>query len=82
MSDVPEKVRLTLGQRDTLRELLMFDGKNRCYWARQASCARLAALGLAEQYAPPSVLERSRLRARPYRITPAGRAALQEKNNG
>lgn len=67
---------LTKGQRDTLRELAGFDGQNRCYWWRQASCARLAELGLAEQYTPPSVAERPRLKARPYRITASGRAAL------
>lgn len=74
-------MKLTKAMLDTLRELKSFDGKNRCYWWRQASCARLAALGFAEQYAPPSVLERSRLRARPYRITEAGRTALANKED-
>lgn len=70
-------MKLTKAQTDTLRELAKFDGQNRCYWWRVASCARLAALGLAETYTPPSVVERPRLQARPYRITEAGRTALK-----
>lgn len=69
---------LTKAQLDTLRELSRIDGKGICYWARAASCARLAKAGLAEQYTPPSVAERKRMKARPYRITPAGRAALEQ----
>lgn len=68
--------KLTKAQTDTLRELRTLDGKGICYWAREASCKRLAELGLAEQYTPPSVAERKRMKARPYRITPAGRQAL------
>lgn len=70
-------LKLTKAQLDTLRELSKLDGKNRCYWWRVSSCLRLAALGLAEQYEPPSVTERPRMKARPFRITPAGRSALQ-----
>lgn len=72
------KGELTKAQRDTLRELARIDGRGLCYWARPASCARLAERGLAEQYAPPSVVDRKRMKARPYRITPAGRAALSD----
>ncbi|MES3028518.1 MAG: hypothetical protein V4820_11770 [Pseudomonadota bacterium] len=71
-------MKLTPAQRDTLKELAKFEGQNRCYWWRVASCARLADLGLAEPYTPPSVVERPRLQARPYRITDAGRQALSQ----
>lgn len=69
---------LTKAQRDTLRELAANEGRNRCYWWRVASCQQLAAMGYAETYTPPSVLERPRIKARPYRITTAGLAALSK----
>lgn len=81
--DQPEgqgAVKLTKAQTDTLRELAWFGDRQCCYWARAASCARLATLGLAEQYTPPSVAERPRITTRPYRITPAGRAALSAES--
>lgn len=75
------KDRLTKAQTDTLRELSRNDGRGLCFWARPASCAALAKLGLAETYTPPSVVERPRMKARPYRITDAGRAALQGRSS-
>jgi len=75
------EIKLTNAQRDTLRELSRIYGRGICFWARPASCAALAKLGLAETYAPPSVIERRRMKARPYRITEAGRAALQGRSS-
>lgn len=69
--------KLTKLQHDTLRALGRIDGKGLCFWERVGSCAVLAKLGLAETYTPPSVVERPRMKARPYRITEAGRAALK-----
>lgn len=70
--------KLTKAQRDTLRELAGYEGRNRCFWWRVASCKSLEALGLAETYTPPSVAERPRMKSRPYRLTEAARQALSE----
>ncbi|MGR9413115.1 hypothetical protein [Rhizobium leguminosarum] len=60
-----------------LKELSTYsDRTNRLYWFRQASMRELAVLGYAEQWLPPSVAERPRMKQRPWRITDAGRAAL------
>lgn len=74
--------KLTKAQRDTLRELSANEGRNWCFWARPNSCAALAELGLAETYTPPSVAERPRMLARPFRITPTGRALLSNPSGG
>ncbi len=71
-------VRLTKALKHTLRELADIEAANSFYWWRQASCARLAELGLAETYTPPSFAGRPMLKQRPYHITEAGRKALQE----
>lgn len=55
------------------------DGRNQLYWGSRKTSAALAALGLVEPYLPPSVAERPRMTARPYRITAAGRRALGGK---
>lgn len=47
------------------------------YWWREASMKKLEAMGLVEQWLPPSVAERPRMKARPYRITDKGREFLQ-----
>ncbi len=63
---------------DALAELASYEGRNRTYWWREASMLILIENGFAEQYTPPSVAERPRMKKRPYRITPAGRRALDE----
>lgn len=55
---------------------------NRLYWFRQASMRELEALGYVEQWLPPSVAERPRMKQRPWRITDAGRAALDQDKGG
>lgn len=45
-------------------------------WGAPKSMAALAEMGLVEQWTPPSVAERPRMKARPWRITEAGKAAL------
>lgn len=69
-------VKLTKRLQDALRQVGSCDGKNVCFWWLRASMSKLEALGLTEQYMPPSVAERPRLKLRPYRITPAGLALL------
>lgn len=59
-----------------LAELAAYEGRNRLYWWREASMRVLIEHGFAEQYCPPSVAERPRMKRRPYRTTEAGRAAL------
>lgn len=61
---------------EALAEVGRYEGRNRLYWWRRASMRKLEALGLVEQWLPPSVVERPRMKARPYRITATGRAAL------
>lgn len=78
MTRKAEGAGLTKALTDTLRELVWFTDHGCCFWARPTSCARLAELGFAEQYTPPSVAERPRITTRPYRITEAGRQALQD----
>lgn len=72
---------LTRSEIDTLGELSRFQGQNRCYWWRTASCAKLAQRGFAETYTPPSLADR-RMKARPYRITEAGLAAIRGSAEG
>ena len=74
--------KLTKAQRETLKEMDRYEHRGWVYWFREASCRALAELGLAEQYLPPSVAQRPRMKARPYRITPAGRAALSQPGDG
>ena len=69
-------VRLTKAQSLALAVLGQADGRNVCVWIMPKTMASLVVLGLAETYTPPSVAERPRMKARPWRITPAGRAAL------
>lgn len=44
------------------------------YWFRPMTMDRLRKRGLVEKWSPPSVLERPRLKARPWRLTDEGRA--------
>lgn len=70
-------VKLTPRLKDALEELHRYtENRNVIYWWRRASMAKLSELGLAEQYRPPSVT--ASRKDLPYRIMPAGRAALQE----
>ena len=70
--------KLTLRLRDALAELQRYtEDRNVIYWWRRASMAKLAEMGLVETYRPPS-LPASR-KVLPYRITDAGRRALQAK---
>lgn len=73
-------VKLTNQLKDALAEIARYHGQNRIYWWRVASMAKLAALGYVETYTPPSLIGR-RMKARPYRITPAGIAALSLEND-
>ncbi|MBX5089396.1 hypothetical protein [Rhizobium lentis] len=60
-----------------LKEISAYSSKTgRLYWFRQSSMRELEALGYVEQWLPPSVAERPRMKQRPWRITEAGRAAL------
>ena len=47
------------------------------YWWREASMKKLEAMGFVEKYCPPSVAERPRMKARPWRVTSAGLAAKE-----
>jgi hypothetical protein len=75
-------MKLTPQLRAALAECAAHNRRDNLYWWRRTSMAKLEAMGLVEVYTPPSVAERPKLKLRPYRITPAGRLALQEKNNG
>lgn len=70
-------MKLTAHQSRVLGEVRRATDDRRCYWWRPKTMAVLQELGLVESYTPPSVAERPRMKARPWRITPAGRAALQ-----
>lgn len=71
-----EGVKLTKAQARVLGIFGRIDGKNRLHWGTPKTSRELAAMGLLEAYLPPSVAERPRMKARPYRITEAGRATL------
>lgn len=73
--------------RDALEDCHMYTAQIGPYWWRVASMEKLEALGLAEQYCPPSVAERPRVKARPYRLTNMGIMVLralqsQEESHG
>lgn len=69
--------KLTPQLRNALAELDRYcQRENVIYWWRRASMAKLAEIGLAETYRPASVSRTRKML--PYRITPAGRAALTE----
>ncbi|EXL10274.1 hypothetical protein BG36_07600 [Aquamicrobium defluvii] len=69
--------KLTPRLKDALAELQRYtEDRNVIYWWRRASMAKLAEIGLAETYRPASVSRTRKML--PYRITPAGRAALTE----
>ncbi len=69
--------KLTPLLKDALAELQRYtEDRNAIYWWRRASMAKLAEMGLVETHRPPSVPESRKVL--PYRITPAGRAALTE----
>ncbi|KAA0684579.1 hypothetical protein DTW90_36175 [Neorhizobium sp. P12A] len=64
-----------------LREIASYSGRiGRLYWFRQALMRELAVMGYVEQWLPPSVAERPRMKQRPWRITDAGRVALIQAN--
>jgi hypothetical protein len=70
-------MKLPLRLRDALAELQRYtEDRNVIYWWRRASMAKLAAMGLVETYRPLD-FPASR-KVLPYRITEAGRRALQE----
>lgn len=70
---------LTVRQLEALHEVDEHQAKGLLYWIRPATMRQLADLGLVETWRPPSVAERPRMRARPYRLTTAGRARLERK---
>jgi hypothetical protein len=59
---------------EALHEVARHNFKGVLYWFRPRTMERLQRLGLVEQWTPPSVAERPRLKARPWRLTDAGRA--------
>jgi len=65
-----------------LRELERHNAKGVCYWFRPKAMERLHSHGLAEQWTPPSVAERPRIKKRPWRITDAGRVFLARNGKG
>jgi hypothetical protein len=67
---------------DALHEVSRYSGTNRLFWWREASMRKLQGLGFVEQWLPPSVAERKRMKARPWRITEAGRLVLADANKG
>lgn len=69
---------LTRAQREALSAYAHAADHACIYWGSPKTSATLSALGLVEKYLPPSVAQRPRMKARPYRITPAGRSALQQ----
>ena len=71
---------LTKAQMEALAELASYEARGRTYWWREASMRVLIEHGLAEQYALPPLADRPRMKRRPYRITPAGRAALEPRD--
>lgn len=68
--------KLTKAQHDALKSYAWAADRGCIYWGSPKSSVVLASLGMIEKYCPPSVAERKRMKARPYHITPAGRAAL------
>lgn len=62
---------------DALLEVGRYDGTGRLYWWRRTSMQQLEALGYVEQWLPNSVAQSPRMKARPYRLSATGRAALQ-----
>lgn len=56
--------------------------KRSLYWFREASMRKLEAMGMVEQFTPPSVAERPRMKRRPWRIIDAGRQALKDEVRG
>jgi hypothetical protein len=60
-------VKLTEAERSTLNEMSRYSA----YWFRQATCAHLVAKGFAIRLRPD-------LKWSAHRITPAGRAALEQ----
>lgn len=67
--------------KDALAECARHNNRGICYWFRTASMEKLAALGLVEQWTPPSVAVRKRMKIRPWRVTAAGRAALSPETD-
>lgn len=65
-----------------LRELERYNAKGVCYWFRPKAMERLRSHGFAEQWTPPSVAERPRIKRRPWRITHAGEAFLARNGKG
>ena len=70
MSDEPE---LSAREVEALKEVSGYRG---LYWYREKTMQRLQAKGLVETWEPPSVAERPRMVARPWRITANGTQAL------
>ena len=71
---------MTKAEVEALDELARHNAKGLCYWWRPKTMERLRERGLVEQWTPPSVLERPRLKARPWRLTDAGRAQRARLN--
>jgi hypothetical protein len=63
-----------------LNEVHRHDYARVLYWFRPKTMQLLHARGLVEQWTPPSVRERPRLKARPWRLTEEGRAYLARMN--
>lgn len=60
-----------------LADCAYYSGRGQTYWWRPKSMQKLAEIGFVEQWVPPSLAERHRMKSRPWRITDAGRKALE-----
>ncbi len=68
---------LTKAQLEALLEISKYP-PDHLYWWRPKAMEALAKLGFVETWLPPSVLERPRMKRRPWRITDLGRTALDQ----
>nr|WP_303683007.1 hypothetical protein [Brevundimonas naejangsanensis] len=67
---------------DALDECKRHNDRGVLYWWRGKSMTALEEIGLVERWTPPSVAERPRLSARPWRLTDIGIATLRAKLDG
>lgn len=65
---------MTKAEITALDECARANAKGILYWFRPRTMARLQRCGFVEKWSPPSVAERPRLKARPWRLTDEGKA--------
>lgn len=76
-----ERLGMTKAEVLALNECARANAIGVCYWHRPRTMERLHLRGLVEKWAPPSVAERPRLRAMPWRLTDEGRAQRARKGD-